>query len=104
MGHRFWVPLQKPIPGKVEAISHWKKPKRLSELQAYLRFCNYYSGDLIMDAEYAAAMTAMLKGNREEIKKASKKALVWNEESEPAFEGMRQALLSAMGLHFVDPD
>ena len=49
-------------------------------------------------------MTTMLKGNREETKKGSKKALVWTEESDRAFEGMKQALLSAVGLHLVDPD
>ena len=57
-----------------------------------------------MYAEYAAPMTAMLKGYREETKKGSKKALVWNEESNRACEGMKQALLSAVGLHLVDPD
>ena len=57
-----------------------------------------------MYAEYAAPMMTMLKGNREETKKGSKKALVWNEESDRAFEGMKQALLSAVGLHLVDPD
>ena len=49
-------------------------------------------------------MTTMLKGNREESKKGSKRALVWNDESDRAFEGMKQALLSAVGLHLVDPD
>ena len=49
-------------------------------------------------------MTTMLKGNRKETKKGSKKALVWNNESDRAFEGMKQALLSAVGLHLVDPD
>ena len=49
-------------------------------------------------------MTTMLKGNRAETKKGSKKALVWNEESDRAFEAMKQALLSAVGLHLVDPD
>ena len=49
-------------------------------------------------------MTTMLKGNREETKKGSKMALVWNEDSDRAFEGMKQALLSAVGLHLVDPD
>ena len=57
-----------------------------------------------MYAEYAAPMTTMLKGNREETKKGSKKALVWTAESDRAFEGMKQALLSAVGLHLVDPD
>ena len=34
----------------------------------------------------------------------TKKALVCSEESDRAFEGMKQALLSAVGLHLVDPD
>ena len=57
-----------------------------------------------MYAEYAAPMTTMLKGNREETKKGSKKALVWNAESYRAFEGMKQVLLSAVDLQVVDPD
>ena len=76
----------------------------MSELRAYLGLCNYYSRYIKMYAEYAAPMTAMLKGNREETKKVSKKALVWNEESDRAFQGMKQALLSAVGLHLLDPN
>ena len=94
----------KPIPGKVVAFEHWEKPKRVSELRAYLRFCNYYSGCIKMYAEYAAPMTAMLKGNREETKKGSEKALVWNEDSDSALEVMKQALPTAVGLHLVDLD
>ena len=66
----------KPISGRVAAIEHWEKPKTVSELRAYLGFCNYYSGYIKMYAEYAAPMATMLKGNREEAKKGSKKALV----------------------------
>ena len=75
-GHVVGNPQQKSIPGKVAAIEHSEKPKTPSELRAYLGFCNYYSGYIKMYAEYAAPMTAMLKGNREETKKGSKKALV----------------------------
>ena len=103
-GHVVGKGQRKPIHGKVAAIEHWEKPKTVSELRAYLGFCNYYSGYMKMYAEYAAPMTTMLKGNREETKKGSKKALVWNAESDRAFEGMKQALLSAVGLHLVDPD
>ena len=103
-GHVVGNGQRKPIPGKVAAIEHWEKPSTVSELRAYLGFCNYYSGYIKMYAEYAAAMTTMLKGNREETKKGSKKALVWTPESDRAFEGMKQALLSAVGLHLVDPD
>ena len=89
---------RRPIPGKVAAIEHREKPKTVSELRAYLGFCNYYSGYIKMYAEYAAPLTTMLKGNREETKKGSRKALVWNEEFDRAFEGMKQVLLSAVGL------
>ena len=95
---------RKPIPGNVAAIEHWEKPKTVSEPRAYLRFCNYQDIYIKMYAEYAAPTTTMLKGNREETKKGSEKALVPNEESDPAFKGMRQALLSAVGLHLVDPN
>ena len=103
-GHLVRNEQRKPISGKVAAIEHWEKPKTVSEVRACLGFCNYYSGYIKMYAEYAAPMTTMLKGNREETKKGSKKALVWNEGSDRAFEGMKQALVSAVGLHLVDPD
>ena len=48
----------------------------MSQLRACLGFCNYYSGYINMYLEYVAPMTPMLKGNREETKKWSKKALV----------------------------
>ena len=76
----------------------------MSELRAYMGFCNCYLGYIQMYAEYAAPLTAMLRGNREETNKVSKKALVWNGESDRAFEGMRQARLSAVGLYLVDLD
>ena len=81
-GHVVGNGQRKPIPGKVAAIEHWEKPKTVSELRAYLGFCNYYSGYIKMYAEYAAPMTTMLKGNREETKKGSKKALVWDADSD----------------------
>ena len=86
-GHVVGNGQQKPIPGKVAAIEYWEKPKTVSELQAYLGFCNYYSGYIKIYAEYAAPMTTMLKGNREETKKGSEKAQVWNEESEVPLRG-----------------
>ena len=103
-GHVVGNGQRKPIPGKLAAIEHWGKPKTVVEVPAYLGFCNCYSGYIKTYAKYAAPMTAMLKGNREETKKGSKKALVRNEESARAFEGMKQALPSALGLHLVDPD
>ena len=103
-GHVVCNGQRKPIPGKVAAIEHWEKPKTVPELRAYLGFCDYYSGYIKMFAGFAALMIAMLKRNREETKKGSKKALVWIDESDRAFEGMKQALLSAVGLHLMELD
>ena len=103
-GHVVGNGQRKPIPGKVAAGEHCEKPKTVSELRAYLGFCNYYSEYTKIYAEYAAPMTSMLGSNREETKKGSRKTLVWNEESDRAFEGIEQALLSAVGLQLVDPD
>ena len=91
-GHVVGNGQRKPIHGKVAASEHWEKPKTVSKLRAYLGFFNYYSGCHKMYAVYAAPMTAMLK-----TKKWWKKALVWNDESDRACEGMKQALLSAVG-------
>ena len=76
----------------------------MSNLRAYPGFCNYYSGYIKMYADYAAPMTAMLNGNRGETRKGSKKALVLNDESDRSFHGMKQALLSVVGMHLFDPD
>ena len=90
---------RKPISRKLAAIEHWKKPKTMSELRAYPGVLQLLLGYIMFHADYAAPMTAMRKGKREESGKGSKKALVWNEESNPAFEGIKQGLLSALGLH-----
>ena len=103
-GHVVGHGQRKPIPGKVAAIARWEMPKTVSELRAYLGFRNYYSGYIKIYAECAAPMLAMLEGNQEETKKGSNKPLVLNNESDRAFEGMKQALLTAVGLHLVDPD
>ena len=103
-GHVVGNGIRKPIPGKVAPIEHWEKPKTVSELRAYLGFCNYYSGYIDMYAEYAAPMTALLKGNRDETKKGSKKPVDWDDKADTAFEGMKRALLGAVGLHLIDPD
>ena len=39
---------QPPIPGKVAAVEDSEKPNTVSELRAYLEFCNYYLGYIQM--------------------------------------------------------
>ena len=61
-GHVVGKRQRKPIAGEVAAIEHCEKPKTAAELRAYLGFCSYYSGYIKMYAQYAAPMTAILKG------------------------------------------
>ena len=75
-GHVVGNGQQKPIPGMVVATKHWEMPKTVSELRESLGWCDSYSGYFKMYAEYAARLTAMLKGNGEETKKGFKKVLV----------------------------
>ena len=72
-GHNVGNGQRKPVSRKMEAIEHLEKPKMVSELWACLGFYNYYSGYIKMYAKYAAPVTAMLKGNREDTKNRSKK-------------------------------
>ena len=50
-GHVVGRRQHKPMTAKVAAIEHLGKPKTVSELRAYLGFCNYYSGYIKMYAE-----------------------------------------------------
>ena len=43
-GHVLDVRQDKPIPGKIAAVENWERPKTVSEMRAFLGFCNYYSG------------------------------------------------------------
>ena len=74
----------------------------MCELRVYLGLGNYYLGYILMYAQFAAPMTTMFKGNREETKMASKKAVVWIDESDCAFAEMQQVVLSAEGLHLIN--
>ena len=61
-GHVVGSGERKPIPGRVAAIEHWEKLKTVSQLRAYLGFCNYYSGYIKMYAEYAAIIDRHAQG------------------------------------------
>ena len=63
----------------------------------------YSSSYLKSHAVFVAPMTAILKGNREEIKKGSKNALEWDERSNHASEEIKHALLSAIGMQQIAP-
>ena len=103
-GHVVGMGQRKPIPGKIAAVENWERPKTVSEMHAFLGFCNYYSGYVRMYAEMAARITALLRGNRDETKKGSKKRIIWDDEANDAFEAMKRALLDKLKLWLINPD
>ena len=103
-GHVVGMGQRKPIPGKIAAVENWERPKTVSEMRAFLGFCNYYSGYVRMYEETAAPMTALLKGNRDETKKGSNKPIIWDDKASDAFEAMKRALLDKLKLWLINPD
>ena len=96
--------IRRPNLGKLASLAHWERPKNITEMRAFLEFCNYYSTYVHMYAERAAPLTKLLQVGREDSKKGSKKTLGWTPESEKAFDGMKAALLKPPSLHLLDPD
>ena len=52
----------------------------------------------------AALITALLKGNRDETRKGSKKPIIWDDEANDAFEAMKRALLDKLKLWLINAD
>ena len=50
-----------PMPGKQASLAHWERPKSITEMRAFLGFCNYYSAYVHMYAEHAAHQTRWLQ-------------------------------------------
>ena len=103
-GHVVGMGQRKPISGKIVAVENWERPKTVLQMQAFLGFCNYYSGYVCMYAEMTALMTALQKGNRDETKKGSNKPIIWEDEANDAFEAMKCALLDKLKLWLINPD
>ena len=95
---------RKLIPGKIAAVENWQCPRTVSEMRAFLGFCNHYLGYVRKYAEIAAPMTAVLKSNRDETKKGSKKPIIWDDETNDAFEAMKCALLDKLKPWLINPD
>ena len=45
--------IRRAIPGKLASLAHWKRPKNITEMRAFLGLCNYYSAYVHMYAEHA---------------------------------------------------
>ena len=101
-GHVVSMGQSKPIPGNIAAGENWERPKTVSEMRAFLLFCNYYSGYVRIYAEMPPPMTALLEGNGDETEKGSRRPIIWDDEANDAFEAMKPALLDKVKLWLVN--
>ena len=46
--------IRRPIPGRLRCLTDWERPENITEMTAFLGFCNYYSAYVHMYAEPAA--------------------------------------------------
>ncbi|KAL0160101.1 hypothetical protein M9458_043826, partial [Cirrhinus mrigala] len=81
---------------KVAAVSQWKEPQTIKELQRFLGFVNFYRRFIKNFSLLATPLTSMLKG--------SKKTLQWNSNAREAFQRLKQAFTSASVLQHPDPN
>ncbi|KAL0153965.1 hypothetical protein M9458_050722 [Cirrhinus mrigala] len=81
---------------KVSAVSQWKEPQTIKEIQRFLGFVNFYRRFIKNFSLLATPLTSMLKG--------SKKTLQWNSDAREAFQRLKQAFTSAPVLQNPDPN
>ena len=74
-GHVVGQGQRRPLPGKLAALTHWERPKSISELRWLMGFCNYYSGYVRMYAESSGPLHKMLQVMKFDGRKGSKKKL-----------------------------
>ena len=65
---------RRPMPGKLAALNHWKRPTTISELCSFMGFCNYYSGYVRMYAELSGRLHKMLQVGKFDGRKRARKS------------------------------
>ena len=96
--------IHRSVPGKLACLAHWERHKNMTQMRAFLAFCNCYSAYVHMYTDHMAPLTELLRLGRKDGKKGSKKALAWISELEKAFDDMKAALLKPLSLHLLNPD
>ncbi|XP_076847994.1 uncharacterized protein LOC143493459 [Brachyhypopomus gauderio] len=92
-------------PGKVEAVSKWRRPTNVSELRSFLGFASYYRRFVEGFAKWAAPLhrlVAALSGSRSRRAVGQPFQEAWSEECEASFEGLKNKLVTAPVLAYAD--
>ena len=95
---------RRPAPGKVAALQLWERPKTIPQLRAFLGCCNYYHEFLPLYAKYSGPLTELLEVGKIEGKRGSQVKLMWTQECEEAFTGLKEALANVVTLKILRLD
>ena len=71
---------------KVKAITEWPEPKNLKEVQAFLRFANFYQRFIQDYSKVVTPLTTLTK--KEQL-------FNWGKEHQDAFHGLKKKFISA---------
>ena len=85
----------KPMPDKVLAISTWKTPQNVSQLQSFLGLVGYYRKFIPNFADISNCLYKLT---------SPKVPFVWSSEHHHSFELLKKALCSNPILHYPDPN
>ena len=103
-GHVLGHGCRRPSPGKLSALAKWPRPTTVTELRAFLGFCNWYSDYVKNYATHAGPLHAMLQLKRPDAKAGCKLKLRWTDEANICFNTLKEELCGKLSLHLVDPD
>jgi transposase InsO family protein len=82
-------------PEKVQAIIEWEAPKSVKGVRAFLGFANFYRRFIKNFSEIVTPMTALTRKDA---------MFKWTDETNNAFESLKQMFISAPILMMFDPD
>jgi Reverse transcriptase (RNA-dependent DNA polymerase)/RNase H-like domain found in reverse transcriptase len=97
LGHRLTANGLSPVEGHVQAVTDFPRPDDLKQLQPFLGLLNYYRRFMPGLAKILCPLTDATAGK-------PKGRLQWTPAMLSAFEAAKQALVSAVPLHFPDPE
>lgn len=86
----------RPLDERVKTIADYKKPETIAQLRRFLGMINFYRSHLPHAARYQSVLNAYLHNT----KRNDKSKIIWNKESEDAFEQCKNTLRDAVMLAY----
>ena len=85
-------------------LVNWELPSTVTALRSFLAFTNYYHSYIPNYAEYAAPLSEKLKLDKNEGKRGSQKAVIFNYEEIECFHRLKSLLVSGLEVLIPNPD